>query len=602
MTTTFTATYSPDDNKLRLYASARLDKETYDVVKAAGFRWAPKQELFVAPTWSPSREDLLIRLAGQIDDEDKSLVERAEERSDRFDGYSESRMADAESAQKAVHAIADNIPFGQPILVGHHSERHARADAKRIETGMRRAVNMWKTSTYWAERAQGCIRAAKYRELPAVRARRIKGIEADLRKVQKSKGTAEKELRAWTICVGIDDPAKRRAAALYIANGGGYWSMSFPLADFPRDPPASQYEGPMGLWSAIEDNVITAAQAAAIAIPALERSLPRQDRWIEHYNNRLDYERAMLGEVGGLQTDRTKPEVGGAIKSWHFRGGWSYIQKVNRVTVTILDFYQYSTKPYRANVPFDKIAGIMSAAEVNVAKQEGRVRETGVGGKVTGFALLDAAPDGPENAPTTLSDAQKAPDHADFKNMQATLKAGVKVEVVNQLFPTPRDLAQEMAELADVQPGDRVLEPSAGTGMLLGALGGAMFGHNPDRGSVVAVEINRGLAERLMRDYPLTTVINADFLDMLGTDAKFDKVVMNPPFESGADIKHIRHAMTMLKPGGRLVAICANGPRQQAQLRPLAIKWKILPADTFAGTGVNAVLLVIEGPEEGAFS
>jgi len=38
---------------------------------------------------------------------------------------------------------------------------------------------------------------------------------------------------------------------------------------------------------------------------------------------------------------------------------------------------------------------------------------------------------------------------------------------------------------------------------------------------------------------------------------------MNPPFENGADIKHIQHAMKMLKPGGRLVAICANGPRQQ---------------------------------------
>ncbi len=44
-----TATYSPEDNKLRLYPSCRLDSETYARVKAAGFRWAPKQELFVAP-------------------------------------------------------------------------------------------------------------------------------------------------------------------------------------------------------------------------------------------------------------------------------------------------------------------------------------------------------------------------------------------------------------------------------------------------------------------------------------------------------------------------------------------------------------------------
>lgn len=40
----YTATYSPDDNKLRLYASSRLDEETYQRVKAAdhilGVQWS----------------------------------------------------------------------------------------------------------------------------------------------------------------------------------------------------------------------------------------------------------------------------------------------------------------------------------------------------------------------------------------------------------------------------------------------------------------------------------------------------------------------------------------------------------------------------------
>ncbi len=39
---TYTATYSPEDNKLRLYASERLDAETYAKVKKAGFSWAPQ--------------------------------------------------------------------------------------------------------------------------------------------------------------------------------------------------------------------------------------------------------------------------------------------------------------------------------------------------------------------------------------------------------------------------------------------------------------------------------------------------------------------------------------------------------------------------------
>ncbi|EBI7725070.1 hypothetical protein FX356_19475 [Salmonella enterica] len=61
----YRATYSPDDNKLRLYAALRLDDETYQKIHAVGFRWAPKQELFVAPAWTPAREDVLLSLAGE---------------------------------------------------------------------------------------------------------------------------------------------------------------------------------------------------------------------------------------------------------------------------------------------------------------------------------------------------------------------------------------------------------------------------------------------------------------------------------------------------------------------------------------------------------
>jgi hypothetical protein len=154
----YTATYSPDDNKLRLYAGGRLSPELYARVKAAGFGWAPKQDLFVAPMWTPWREDLLLELCDEIGDEDKSLSERAEDRAERFEDYSEARASDAESARKAVSAIADNIPLGQPILIGHHSERHARRDAEKIENGMRRAVKMWETSKYWEQRAAGAIR------------------------------------------------------------------------------------------------------------------------------------------------------------------------------------------------------------------------------------------------------------------------------------------------------------------------------------------------------------------------------------------------------------------------------------------------------------
>ena len=70
--------------------------------------------------------------------------------------------------------------------------------------------------------------------------------------------------------------------------------------------------------------------------------------------------------------------------------------------------------------------------------------------------------------------------------------------------------------------------------------------------------------------------------------------------DRGADIAHITHALTMLKPGGRLVALCANGPRQSASLRPLVEarggEWEDLPADTFKdeGTGVWVALITMQ--------
>jgi hypothetical protein len=331
---TLTATYSPEDNKLRLYSTFRLDEETYRRVKAAGFSWAPKQDLFVAPMWTPLREDLLLELCGEIGDEDTGLVDRAEQRADRFEGYSERRALDADRAHRAVSAITEHIPFGQPILVGHHSERRARKDAERIENGMRHAVKMWETSEYWEQRAQGALRNAKYKERPDVRHRRIKRIESDRRRFERSLQGGEKFVKLWRTD-GLD---MKHALALA---GRSTLHRTFPLADYPRNPPANQYEGDMSIWSALEGGVVTVEQARDLCVPAYERGITWNRRWIAHYDNRLLYERAMLGEQGGLMADRFEIEPGGQVK---VRGEWLPVVRVTRkdgVTVSVTTTCRY---------------------------------------------------------------------------------------------------------------------------------------------------------------------------------------------------------------------------------------------------------------------
>jgi hypothetical protein len=321
-----TATYSPEDNKIRLSSVSRLPKELYERVRAAGFIWAPKQEVFVAPMWTPEREDLAYELAGTIDDEDTSLVDRAEQRAERFEDYSDSRAQDANRARSAVSAIADGIPLGQPILVGHHSERHARRDAEKIENGMRRAVRMWETSQYWKQRAAGAIRHAKYKELPAVRARRIKGLEAEKRKQERDIQTAEMWLKLWTECEKEPDKELQKSVALRIANM--CW-LHLPRKagdreDFNQNPTAydALTESHPTLYAPRTlEEVFSAAQST------YPRGIAHSVRWLNHINNRLEYERAMLEETGGLKADGFDLQVGGRILR---RGSWLVITKLNK--------------------------------------------------------------------------------------------------------------------------------------------------------------------------------------------------------------------------------------------------------------------------------
>ena len=158
------------------------------------------------------------------------------------------------------------------------------------------------------------------------------------------------------------------------------------------------------------------------------------------------------------------------------------------------------------------------------------------------------------------------------------------------LFQTPVEIALEVAHLADVRPGMTVLEPSAGLGRLLDAL--------PQGLKVTAVEVAKECAGELyQQDRPGVTILQRDFLNLTpGEVGLFDRVVMNPPFHMRADIRHILHARTFLRPGGRLVAICMDTHHRRANLSEFA--WHSLPARAFRreGTRVDTAIVTFSQP------
>ncbi|OVY43467.1 hydrolase, partial [Escherichia coli] len=249
-----------------------------------------------------------------------TLAERQEARAERFTGYSGKRASESAQALDEVERLAAMIPPGQPILVGHHSERRARRDAQRIENGMKRAVMLFERAEYWEERARSALLHAKYKERPDVRWRRIKKIEADLRKAEKTIAQSQKYLTMWR-AESLDlNMAK-------LISSHDHISACFPLDTYPRPAEKSQYEGSRSLWSALDDDIITTEQAREIAIRCHERQIQHQQRWVNHYQNRLIYERAMLDESGGVVTRTQDFEPGGQVFS---RGEWLTIIRVNK--------------------------------------------------------------------------------------------------------------------------------------------------------------------------------------------------------------------------------------------------------------------------------
>ena len=153
----------------------------------------------------------------------------------------------------------------------------------------------------------------------------------------------------------------------------------------------------------------------------------------------------------------------------------------------------------------------------------------------------------------------------------------------HQFYPTPASVAAMVIAAADIQPGQRCLEPSAG----LGGLADLM-----PHGDTLCVEVSPLHAKVL--ETKGHTVVCGDFLEQ--PVQQFERICMNPPFSAGRWQAHLGHAAKMLAPGGRLVAVLpASAARESGLLPGFALSWSELIVNEFAGTSVNVVILTAEG-------
>lgn len=168
---------------------------------------------------------------------------------------------------------------------------------------------------------------------------------------------------------------------------------------------------------------------------------------------------------------------------------------------------------------------------------------------------------------------------------------------IDGYFPTPSHIVKWMLQCADIQPGDRVLEPSAGKGNIAD-----LVRELHPSAQLDVIECNYTLRGILI--YKGHNLIAGDCLEV--RNPIYNVVVMNPPFEKLADIDHVRHAYdNLLAPGGRLVSIMGESAFFRSDNKAMVFRQWLeemgatifnIPAGAFkeSGTGVKTRMIVVD--------
>lgn len=304
------ASINLDDGQIRFTAAERLSKEDYVAVKAVGLHWKRGQQCFMGP-WSTWKVDFLAKQFGitELEDDNTDAIDTAEARAEYYETWGDNAAKRSQQHSDTVDGITRFIPLGQPILIGHHSERRARRDQERIWNNTRKSIDEGKRAQYWKGRAERTVAAAERRYRPDVIYRRIEKIKAWLRSSQRD---ADHDL--------------------WLAKGHREWAIH-------------REQDPDEVWAAVST---------------------RANREIEFYTAYLAYQQALYEASGGVKTDGAVLEVGGAVSCW---AGLCEILRVSKKSVTVSrhirdDIY------WKERITNDKIRQVFSKDEYQAVKKK----------------------------------------------------------------------------------------------------------------------------------------------------------------------------------------------------------------------------------------
>lgn len=377
----YAAEYNLHDDRLKWFIQdgPRLGREKFlEAKRIMGAYWRGSGCL--TGVWTPAREDFVLSMLGNdqeiemVIDDDSGYSYRVE----RFERYSDSAAKRSEEAYQRSRDAVDGIPFGQPILVGHHSEGRHRAAINRSHRAMDRSVYEQRKAAYWAERQEAAERHAAYKERPDVIARRIERYETDLRQVERRNDGSEFDRRwieHYRMVLDYQRELYKRSGGVEAENnkpqvGGaiGYWGGIGPVI-------AVNGKSVTTLRTFSNSDTPDSAFREVVTLDKVTKVFSPED--LAKVASAAAYCQALIAAHNKQFETKTevKPEKGGALKyrRWYGRDpvGWCEILRVNQRSITVqVPGYRTPDKAEKADVtevlsPADWAAEKAKRAESN---------------------------------------------------------------------------------------------------------------------------------------------------------------------------------------------------------------------------------------------
>ncbi len=142
----------------------------------------------------------------------------------------------------------------------------------------------------------------------------------------------------------------------------------------------------------------------------------------------------------------------------------------------------------------------------------------------------------------------------DPTELLSQVAGGEKVNLKKQyqFYGTPEDLCDKAVGYAKIKPKQRFLEPSGGQGAICSAIN--RVAKNAKIDTYELMELNRTFLAKI----PNVTILGPDFMEA-PLNVKYPRIIANPPFNKGQDIKHLRRMYDLLEPKGIMTCYTSIG-------------------------------------------